>query len=340
MLIYAPKITEILMGKMKNKLQKSHAKKLYVYSRFRLHFILIPIVTSLAFTMHSNTSTASERIGYEAEHTLESPMNARYLALPWIADNFSQNKLRLQTGFNKVSASRFGASTLMLGLEYTLPTSSTGGYLFSIFSDLMQFNQNPGSATFDPAFINKLPFNTPLAVEINDTRGSAQHYGISGARTNTLNHTQSWQYGLILEYYNIEKFAVSFDSSLPDNNFSAVVDYGTKYSSLTPYISFQQKLLSPENFSYTLRILAAWPLPRQGFYGRLSFDNFDRSGSTDSIGNGKHIPDPYLGFGLTVKLPGQKWKIDIGASLNFMLTEGFIHKGINRPVFLNIVWNL
>ena len=286
--------------------------------------VIFTITISLFCTLHSISSMASKRIGYEAEHVLESPMNARYLALPWVPDKLDQDKLRLQTGFNKIPASRFGTSTLMFGLEYVLPTSSTTGYLFSIFSDFMQFNENPGPTTFDPAFINNLPFNTPLEVELTSTRGSASHYGISAAMINKINHTQSLQYGLILEYYTIEKFAISFDSTLPDNNFSAIVDYATNYLNLTPYFSFHQNLLSLNGFRYSFRILGAWPLPRQGFFGRLSFEDFDSAGSTDNTGKGKHIPDPYLGFGLSIKLPNQQWRFDIGASLGFLLTEGFM----------------
>ena len=289
----------------------------------------------------SSTLIAGERIGFEAEHVLEAPMNARYLALPSIPDDLTKPGLRLQTGFNQVSATRFGANTLMLGTEYFLPQTQHSGYLFSVFVDLMQFNGENGITSFDPLFLDSLPFTTPLDVNVTNTSGHAEHYGITAARVEQLSENRSWQYGVALEYYNVAKFSVSFDTTgLPDN-FSAVVDYAEAYFALTPFVTLRHQFhFSNSRHHYAARIVAAWPLPRQGFSGQLTFSGFNQSGSTDETGNGKHIPDPYAGLGFSISSPDYSWQLDIGASLYFLVTEGQIHEGIKNPLFLNISWQL
>lgn len=282
-------------------------------------------------------SVAGETISYEAEHVLESLMNARYLALPSIPDRFDDNELRLQTGFNQVSATSFNASALMLGLEYFLPDSSSSGYLFSLFGDFQQFHSNNGSAVFEPAFIKNAPFPVPLDVFVTGVNGHAEHYGISVSRARAISETKSWQYGLVVEYFDVGKFAVSFDSVGLDNNFSAVVDYAKTYAALTPYISYQQRFpVRQSRLKYSARVIATWPVPRRGFYGRLRFDGFDESG----VGAGKHIPDAFAGIGFSIEQPEQRWKIDIGASLYYLLAEGSIHKGVSRPLFVSVSWGL
>ena len=292
----------------------------------------------IACMLFSSAVPAGERLGYEAEHALEAPMNARYLSLPAVPDNFNNSERRLQTGFNRVSATSFDTSTLMLGLEYFLSDSSAGGgYLFSLFGDFLQFRGKNGPAVFDPAFIKNPPFGIPLNVNVTGVSGHAEHYGVSASRVSAIDETKSWQYGLVFEYFDIGEFAVSFDSIGLDANFSGVVDYAATYISLAPYVSYRQQFpVKQSRLKYSARIIAAWPSPRQAFSARLSYDGFDQSGA----GEGKHIPDAFVGLGFSVKHPAQGWQIDVGASLYFLLMEGRIHKGVSSPILLNVTWVL
>lgn len=294
-----------------------------------------------ALMLSASSLVAGERIGFEAEHVLESPMNARYLALPAIPDDINRQEFRLQTGLSKVSATRFGTTSVMLGVEYFMPQSGDTGFLFSFFTDFLRFDGDSGRTTFDPLFLDTVPFIKPLDVTITAVNGHAEHYGITAARVSRLSVNNSWQYGVALEYYDVGEFSVAFDTVGLASNFSAVVDYAETYIAATPFVTFRHKFnIADSSYRYAARILAAWPLPRQGFSGHLQFNGFDQSGSTDTAGNGKHIPDPYAGIGFSISSPQYHWQLDIGASLYFFATEGLIHEGIDNPLFLNITWQL
>ena len=299
------------------------------------------LLASLTVLVFAGVMAAGARaegtIGYEAEHVIEALMDARYLALPSIPENTAQGQSRLQTGINRVSAGSFDAAALMLGLEYFMPTAERGGYLFSLFGDFQHYSANSGAAVFDPAFVTAPPFPVPLPVNVTGVEGHAEHYGLSAARVAELGPTRAWQYGLVLEYFDVARFAVSFDSVGLADNFSAVVDYANSYLAVTPYVALRQRFpVRRSRLKYSARLLLAWPLPRQGFYGHLSYPGFEQAGT----GEGKHIPDTFAGLGFTLAGPQQEWRIDIGASLYYFLAEGRIHKGVTQPLFLNISWRL
>ena len=305
--------------------------------------VIWPVYQTLAFGLAvclALTPAHAERLGFEAEHLLEAPMNARYLALPVIANEIEDGVWRLHTGFNHVAASVAATDTLLLGADYTF---LAGGrhYLLTLFADLSRYSGGGGRTQFDPLFISQAPYALPADIQVKQTSGQAQHLGVGVGRIDVLSPKTAWQYGVLFEYYRVAKMQTDFDALTPAGAVPSSVDYAHDYIALTPYASLRRKLYaSASGYRLSGRIVGAWPLPRQGFYGRFESGGFSASGNTGDNGYGKHIPDPYLGLDLLLSDPGDNWRISLGASVYYWLTEGLIHEGISSPVFFNISWKL
>ncbi len=63
------------------------------------------------------------------------------------------------------------------------------------------------------------------------------------------------------------------------------------------------------------------------------------SGDTDTIGRGKHMGDPFAGFGLGVTYSPWRLTMDAGALLDQALVEPRIHKGVDRAWLINFSWS-
>ena len=278
----------------------------------------------------------AETLDFTAEHLLEAPMDARYLAFPQIPASTTASETRLQPGYSYLSAGVMDVSVPMISAQHYQPLHGGWGLLFSGFYSRLSFSGSGGSATEEVTFVKSPRFDGVFDVDVNSVSGSGNHYGASAAITHASSGGRSWQAGVAVERLDVSEFAVDFDSA----GFSGRLDYAGQYNMITPYGSLQWLRSGNGGFYHTARVIAAWPLPREGFKGRISGDNLDLSGDTSSAGFGSHIPDPYLGFGYTLEHKNSGWRVDLGATLNFLALESVVHKGIDLPVYLNVSFKL
>ena len=101
----------------------------------------------------------------------------------------------------------------------------------------------------------------------------------------------------------------------------------------TPHISFNWfPSFQLFGMNSVARILAAYPLPRKDLERTVHVGSNQLNLTTSS----KHIPDGFGGIGYALESPTKKWRIDIGATLDFLILEGNLrHKGTTKPIFLN-----
>jgi len=233
------------------------------------------------------------------------------------------------------------SSALMLGAQHYRPSDDDRqwGWIFGGFIDRIRFYGNSGYGFADPAFVQNPPFRHPFDLYVTNISGDAVHAGLSLARTHRLSDRWAWQAGLTLEYYAVHSFRIQFDTRLPSNNFSGELNYASTYNTIAPYIGY--RYFFPESSStyvWSSRIMLAWPFPHRGFHGHITGPGFDLEGDSDQAGNGKHIPDPFGGVGLTVESVQKRWRLDLGSSLWLFLVEGQVHKGNNPPLFVHFSW--
>jgi hypothetical protein len=297
----------------------------------------------LVLAMLPAALVAEERLGFIAEHMIEVQSDARYLALPEIESPGVGDASRFDVGYLGASGGVFSSSALMLGLQHYFASTDqpSQGWMLGGFLDLIRFDGDSGDTTLDPQFASSFPFPVPLNITVQDISGDALHAGISLSFIKYTSPTLAWQTGLVLEYYSVNELKVNFTTRDLPANFDGFADYAADYHALTPFFStryfFPQQ---SENYRFSSRFVAAWPLPRRGFSGEVSGPGFDVSGNTDDAGNGTHIPDPFFGIGFTIegKSPEDKspgWRLDIGTSLWLYVFEGKTHEGIDPPIFIH-----
>jgi hypothetical protein len=82
-------------------------------------------------------------------------------------------------------------------------------------------------------------------------------------------------------------------------------------------------------------VLAAWPLPPRGLRSH-NRAGFEINGSTDTVGNGKHVGEPFLGLGLVLTYRPLGLSVDLGSSLSQAFVERLTHKGIDQNLVVSI----
>ncbi len=289
-----------------------------------------------------NVCAQEHDLDYVAEHLIEINMDGRYLAFPDLPLDPSKTEARVQFGYAGFSAGILSSSAEMLGLQYYSNSKwlPDAGWIMGAFIDPIQISGKSMTAVFDPLFVDQFPFSTPTKVQVSNVDGRALHAGISLAFSQQYASQWGWQLGLALEYYKIGKFEIRFVTLDQIENFEAKADYSASYHSFTPYASVAWIWDESAQWRFTTRIINAYPTPHRGFYGRVTSSNFDLSGDTEKAGNGKHIPDFYLGWGFTVEHKEWNWRIDIGASAFILLTEPQAHKGSTVDFFATVSFPL
>jgi len=287
----------------------------------------------------SKPGIAGETLSFTAEHMIEAQMDARYMAFPEIETRADKKQTRFGLGYLSVTGDLMKSSAPMLSVQSYIPTSQDHrwGMIIGGFIDYIQFGGSTGNAQFIADFIDFAPFNQPQNVNVQSINGDALHTGISLSLTHRMSDNLAWQAGAALEYYSVNKFSIAFNTLDLASNFNAEVDYAANYHSITPYFSFRYfyPALS-ESYDFSSRFIMAWPLPRRGFKGRVSGPGFSVEGDTDEVGNGIHIPDPFVGVGFSIESRQHGWRVDVGASLWLYLAENKIHEGTDPPLFIHM----
>ncbi|NQD37772.1 hypothetical protein HPT27_12110 [Permianibacter sp. IMCC34836] len=290
----------------------------------------------LAGTLGGNAE-AAETIDFVAEHLLEVPMDTRYLALPQRPFLGQAPETRLQLGYAHLQADTLANSVPMLAIQRFQPLSDDTALLFSGFYDQYNFSGNTVRGELDPYYVESGPFPERFMVDITDVSGDGAHYGVSVAYSKRLYSYFHGQVGVTLERMKIRSFEVAFTTVDLPTNFSGNVDYAATYDVVAPFLSFDwepREVL--DGWLHSGRIILVWPQPHKGFVGRISGPDFDLAGDTDQAGNGKHIPDAFLGFSYSVEHQASGWRFDIGALLHTYLLEPTAHKDVGSPIFITV----
>jgi len=272
---------------------------------------------------------AAEPIDVTAEHLLEVAMDARYLATDFMPDDSP----RTQLGYLRMNGGAINTDVLMLGIggywrSNLLPDSS---WHASFFSDALQMNKGDNTAVLSQAFGGNMPFALPQRLHINNVEGWALHAGVFGAFTQTFAQTWHWQAGMLLEYYDVDKFDIDFTTVDLPANFSGRLDFSARYDSYTPLFGVSWDCLHTKDWLGSVRVLKAMPKPRRGFHGRVSGSGVTSEGKTYPS-----IPDNYLGLSYVIEHRRSGWRMDVGGAAFLMDFEARKHEGIDPTLFLTL----
>ncbi len=284
------------------------------------------------------SACADESTDYVAEHILESPMNARYLATSATNAGNTDDALSTQIGYASFDAQQLGVRVAMLDFNWKLNDTNENQWSVSAFYDLLDLTGRDAPALIQPSFADVSPLPASFNANISNVGGHAKHFGIGLFYTWRRPASADWQVGIIIESLRVSEFSMDFDSTDTTPAINGELDYAANYTAFTPIIAanMQPDALFGGQYSGHGRLVGALPLPRVGFEGSLQSGSAQASGSTETAGNGTHIPDPFIGFSYVITHRASGISTDIGASLFTALFEPAIHKGISRPVYINL----
>ncbi|MEZ5658370.1 MAG: hypothetical protein R3E83_07495 [Burkholderiaceae bacterium] len=287
--------------------------------------------------MLCSTASAEQSVDYVAEHILEVPMDMRYAAFPASPHDLARPQWQWQLGLGRVTGGSLANTVPMLGLSRYVPVSASAGWLVGGFLDGYWFSGRAGPASMALSFARVPSLPAQFDVNIRDVSGSATHAGLFVSRVRALDSGARLQAGLAVERLDVAGLRVSFRTLGLAQNFDATVDYAGVYNMITPFVSYESapRVLGRDwQTNWSARV--AWPLPGRGFKGRLIGPGLDVSGDSASAGNGKHMPDMYLGLGYVFEHRPSGLRMDLGATLFSLATEPLVHREIGQALMLTI----
>lgn len=280
-----------------------------------------------------------EDLDFRAEHAIEGVMDARYLALPQVGEDPAAPEWRLRFGGLYLESGGLNVSAALLGVQRYRPLHGKRALLLGAFADFMDFSGDSGPAFAKPSFTREFDTVSPFTVDVSKVSGSGIHFGVSAALAGSFSSHWGWQFGIVAEQVNVGTYEVEFTTLDLDGNFSGTLDYSGTYNAITPFAEIRRSF-STRRYALSARFIVMDPLPRAGFKGRISGPGFDISGDSGEAGKGKHIPDPFLGFGFSVESRKTGWRVDLGATAYMFGAEGAIHRGVDLPVYVTFSFPL
>lgn len=280
---------------------------------------------------------AENSIEYTAEHVLEASMDSRLLSFPLIPAAADEATAQLQLGYGSVGAGRLRSRYPLLGASYFTPLRGPWGVQLSGFHDRYRFSGDSGHTTGELLTVNTPQLPEKFAVDLTGVSGSGVYQGAALALTMTPDNWPAWQVGLARSSLSADNFRAEFSTLDLADNVSGYFNYASRYSINSVFLSME---LHPRTlggrFTYQPHLIIVRNSPRVGFQGGVSIAGTDYLGDTRSNGNGAHIPDNYVGFGVMLREPTSGIAVDLGASLYNFIGEPYGHGGVKSPLMMTV----
>lgn len=278
---------------------------------------------------------AGETIEYVAEHLLEAPINAQSLSYPLVPLNDRAAEPRLQLGYSSFRGEKLKVGVPMLGVSYFAPVSARWGLLASAFYDKYRISGDKGATTGGVRLIDMTELPKRFDAVVTDVRGSGRYAGASVSLALLSDSTWTWQFGMATAVLDVERFDVDFDTVSLATNLSATFDYRSRYRINTVFARAELKSRNLiGDIEYRPHLMIAVRFPRVAFDERVYGAGFDHR--SDVRFSGTHIPDEFIGLGVSLESRRSGISVDLGATLYMYAFEPVFHKGISTPLFVTL----
>jgi hypothetical protein len=312
----------------------------------RTALLLAAVLLTLPLPARAAIPDPGEDIEWSAEHLPEAAMDLRYLVLPLPAAPLGNGfQWTLQLGGTRTGAAFIDLDGLLASAGATWTLQEGWGLSGLVFYDSLRFSGGSGRDELHPLFNRAIPLDLPEHADFSHPRGDLTHRGaglalVRQTRPDAASRYWTFQGGALWEDLELDGFQLDYTVATGASAGAAgVLDHSATYRYITPFAAVQWTRPLGARFSLTPRVTAAVPNPKSGFDGRLTGPGFDLRGDTASAGHGKHMGDPYVGFGLELEHRPTGLAIDLGATLWNAGAETVIHHGIDRPVLLTVAWH-
>lgn len=285
---------------------------------------------------------ATEDMDFVAEHLSEAAMDGRLLSLPLdYADNLPRDGWSGDVGAlaERIESGNVRLSGPGVGLGLRRQLSRSWAVLGAAYFDHLAFSGDIENRPVAPIFSASFPVSLPADATLSNQRGNMDQLGAGLAmRYQPEGRRYSVTFGALRQRVKLDGYRVDYRlTSGPSAGTSGTLDYSANYAYWIPFATFEWRITRAD-WQFSPRFTAGFPQPQQGWRGRITGPGFDIAGDTDAIGRGKHMGDPFAGFGFGITYAPWNLTMDAGASLNQMLLEQRIHEGVDRAWLLNFDW--
>jgi len=287
---------------------------------------------------------AQEDIDFVAEHLPEAAMDNRLLSLPL---SYSSNQrqdnwdAQIQASTTRIETGHLTLKGPGVGFGLRRQLGRHWAVLGMAFIDRLSFSGGVESRPVAPIFSATIPLSLPADAILSNLRGDLNQSSAGFAfsyQPESRPYTVSL--GAVRQRVRLSNYRVDYLlTSGPDAGTAGTLDYSTDYPFWIPFATFEWRITRAA-WQFSPRFSAGLPMPHRGWRGRIEGPGFDVSGDTDTIGRGKHMGDPFAGFGFGVTYAPWHLTMDAGALLNQALLEPRIHPGVDRAWLLNFDWEL
>jgi hypothetical protein len=287
-----------------------------------------------------------EDIDYIAEHLPESGQDARFLALPWPAE-----RLRRGEWQTTVEGGYVGTAASFMTLDGPMIAASAawsfrdGWALAGLgFYDALKISGSRGREILNPTFARP-PLDLPESADFSHPRGDYLYTGaglglLRDLPGSTPDRWLTFMAGALWTRLELDGFQMDYEVATGQSaGARGILDHSSTNDFATPFVGLRQTRLIGERVSIAPRILAAAPLPKGDFTGRITGPGFDLGGKDATSGRGTNIGDPFVALGLEILHRPSGLGVDLGGTAYFAGAEGIVHKGVSRALTLQITWH-
>jgi hypothetical protein len=299
-------------------------------------------VAFAALPMHAAPADTTHDIGFLAEHVLESGMDAHYAALPWPGGPLDEGVRRLSVDLSaaETETAFIGLGGTMVAVASMFGGGSRWNYEAMAFYSDMTVSGGSGLAPLSASALS-VPLDLPALAEFTNPRGMLRDFAVGGAfvRGRPSGGALFGQFvaGAMLERVDMRGFALDYRIvEGPNAGDAGVVDFSSRATFLTPFVSWQQMRRLGARWRWSPRALLAWPVPPGDFDMRMTGPGFDVS--TAQSGAQARIGDPFAMGGLALVHARSGLEIDLGATVLFPAFEKVSHPGVTEAWIVHVAW--
>jgi len=289
---------------------------------------------------------ASEDVHFIAEHLPEAGQDARYNALPFLANRMEAGKWQqtLQVGYAQADAEFLHISGPMLAFNAGRGLSDTWGVSVLGFYDAMKVSGDTGRQVLHPIYFHNLPLDLPQTAEFSNPRGDYLHWGIGGAFIRELSPAgaaRRWTLtgGLLYDHLEIRNYQMDYRILAGrDAGVTGILDHSSDVNYVLPYLGVQYTRPLGSSWSLAPRLVAGAPVPPGDFDARLTGPGFDVSTAKGQGTPGK-IGDAFLGLSIGLIHLRSGLELDLGSTLSYPLLEKASHPGVTKALMVQVAWH-
>lgn len=292
----------------------------------------------------ASLARAQEDIEFVAEHLPEAAMDNRYATLPlWnLTDSSEGAAYQVQGAYARSTSGDLSIAGPLFSFSVRRPLGPNTQLGAFGFYDSLQLRADHDSRPLQTLFAPTTPIARPVPAEFSNLDGTATDVGGGLFWSRRVGEgwlgEHHWTAGLLWQRVRLQDYRFDYRiTSGPQSGLSGQIDFDAHYDHFAPFVGVEMPR-THGNWVFTPHALFVYPTPRRGFQGHITGPDFDISGDTEDVGNGKHFGDPSLTLGLTLTYTPAHLSIDAGTLLSQAFLEGWIHRGIDSNWLLSVSW--